>query len=297
MEWLRAHPYLDAFIGAGILILLGAFIVAGRSSVPGETAPLAWGRIGGHLLSPFSNVSGQGEDARSGNLYTQVQSGPPFTYTPASQTQIPVNASGDADFDFDAFIAMLSSSGSGPLPAGGQTNVDTSLDIYSFIPGGLISTSTPEKMRTPVQEELYQHGNLIGAEIQSFEDGHRNMPQVLKDQFEDPQDPGKIAALEELGNALAEVGYEIGAIENVPEGVRAANTALAKSYREMGAKLVLVPKARTDEERIAAMLAYNATVEAYTKDYVALATLFSAYGVTFASDEAGSVFTFSSGGF
>lgn len=298
MEWLRSHPYIDALLGAIVLILLGLLIVGQRTSVRDEsTAPLAWGGVGTHLLNPIANTSGQGGDARQQNLYTQVQSGPPFVYNAAPPAPASVHTSGDADFDLNALIAMISSPRSGSVADGNQTGTDTSLDAYSFIPSGMISTSTPTKARTPAQEELYDYGNLAGSEITSFEDSHRNMPQTLKDQFEDPRDAGKIAAVEELGNALAGVGRSLEAIDNVPAPVRPANASVAASYREMGKLLVQVPKAQTDDARISAMLAYNAAVEKYIKNYVALATLFSAYGVTFASNESGSVFTFTSSSF
>ena len=298
MQWLRSHPYIDALLGAAILVLLGVLIVGQRTSVRDEnTVPLAWGGVGSRFSDPIASVPGQSGDARQQNLYTQVQSGPPFVYNSAPPAPIPQNTSGDTDFDFDAFIAMVSSPQGRPASDGNQTTADAFLDAYSFIPSGLISTSTPAKARTAAQEELHDYGNLAGSEIESFEDSHRNMPQTLKDQFEDPRDSGKVAAVEELGNALAGVGRPLEAIDNVPAAVRSANSSVAASYKEMGTLLVEVPKAQTDDARLAAMLAYNASVERYIKNYVALATIFSAYGVTFASNESGSVFTFTQGSF
>jgi len=298
MQWLRSHPYIDALLAAILLILLGLLIVGQRTSVRDEnTAPLAWGGVGAHLLDPLAAVPGQGADTRQQDLYTQVQSGPPFVYNAAPPAQTAADASGGTDFDFEAFITMISSPRGGAAADGAQTGTDTLPDAYSFIPSGMISTSTPEKARTAAQEDLYDYGNLAGSEITSFEDSHRNMPQTLKDQFEDPRNPGKIAAVEELGNALAGVGRALEAIGDVPAAVLSANSSVAASYREMGKLLVQVPKAQADDARVTAMLAYNAAVEKYIKNYVALATLFSAYGVTFASNESGSVFTFTQGSF
>jgi len=298
MLWLRSHPYIGALIGATVLILLGALVVGQKTSVDDEnTAPLAWGGVGARLLNPISNVPSLGEDTRPQNLYTQIRGGPPFRYDPASPTQITAYTSDGGMSDFDALISMLSSAKGGSASGENQTNVDTFVDAYSFIPTGLISTSTPTKERTPEQEELYNYGNEAGSEIQSFEDSHRNMPQILKDQFEDPRDAGKIATLLGLGDALAGVGRALEEIGNVPESVRSANASVAKSYKEMGVLLAQVPKAYTDDERISAMLAYNATVETYIKNYVALATILSAYGVTFSPGEPGSVFTFTQASF
>src|SRR3989338_2669897 len=212
MQWLRSHPYIDALLGAAILVLLGVLIVGQRTSVRDEnTVPLAWGGVGSRFSDPIARVPGQ--------------SGPPFVYNSAPPAPIPQNTSGDTDFDFDAFIAMVSSPQGRPASDGNQTTADAFLDAYSFIPSGLISTSTPVKARTAAQEELHDYGNLAGSEIESFEDSHRNMPQTLKDQFEDPRDSGKVAAVEELGNALAGVGRSLEAIDNVPAAGRSANSS------------------------------------------------------------------------
>ena len=79
----------------------------------------------------------------------------------------------------------------------------------------------------------------------------------------------------------------------MPQEVAPANKNLAESYRAMGGKLRLIPDANTDEEKIQAMLGYNATVETFTKHYIALVTLFSLSGAIFRNDEPGSVFMFS----
>ena len=124
------------------------------------------------------------------------------------------------------------------------------------------------------------------------------MARVLKDQFEDPQDSPKRSALIGLAASLAGVGDALLSIESIPGEARSANTRLAGSYRDMGEKLARIPDAGTDdEERISAMLIYNAAAEEYIKNYIALVTLFSLAEVTFRADEPGSVFMFSGGGF
>jgi hypothetical protein len=56
----------------------------------------------------------------------------------------------------------------------------------------------------------------------------------------------------------------------------------------------MIVKLRTtnDNEFLAAMHAYNATALEFTKNFVALATYFSAAGVRFGTEDPGSVFTF-----
>ncbi len=119
------------------------------------------------------------------------------------------------------------------------------------------------------------------------------MPQVLKDQFEDPQDAGKNTRLTDLGKSLSNVGRAIEELyDAAPPQAKSANRRLSDSYREIGGKLVLIPNAQGEKQLIDAMLAYNNAVDVFVKNYVSVATLFSASGVTFRSDEAGSVFTF-----
>jgi len=291
MLWLRTHPYIASLAGAVIALGIGAIVVANRSDVSPQLSGLrAWGGVGSNLFDPTSVRVGRQPDAPSSNLYTQVQSGPPFYYTPATE-QLPLMQAQDEinDFDFDAFIALLSA------PAGnsaGAEREEMGLDAYSFIPQGLISTSTPRKRLTSTQQVLFDYGNEVGSYIQSFDEQYRNAPQVLKDQFEDREDPEKNGALLSLARALEDVGFQLEAIE-APSEIRSAHQKVAASYKELGEKLSAVPDAKSDQAVLDAILAYNATAEAYVKNYVSLATLISAHGVSFSSDDAGSVFTFS----
>lgn len=295
MQWLRSHPYVAALIGTVVLILLGAFVVKERIAVrPEYSETRAWGGVGAQLLNPISrapNYTGSIQE----DIYREVRSGPPFYYSPAP-AQIPfIDAGGSGDFDFDAFLALLSQ------PAGGKPGEATSdnslLDTaYSFIPGGLISTSTTHKVRTPIQQALYNYGNEAGSSIQSFESTFGNASQILKDQFEDRESPSKNAALRALAEGLTGVGKALEGMGDVPSEVERAHAKVAASYRELGDKLSRVPGAKSEQEILDGILAYNSAAESYVKNYVALATLLSAYGVMFAPDDPGSVFTFTNVG-
>ncbi|OGG57960.1 hypothetical protein A2853_03480 [Candidatus Kaiserbacteria bacterium RIFCSPHIGHO2_01_FULL_55_17] len=288
MPWLHVHPYLASVIGAGLLVLIGSIIVAQRSNVQPQGATLrVWGGVGANIFDPTSS-GGQNFGKPAENLYTQVQSGPPFYYAPVQQ--IPGTQGVADDFDFGSFLAFLSGSAgntSGTIAEGSDV-----LDAYSFIPQGLISTSYPERRVTPTQAALYDYGNEAGSFIQSFEGRYRDAPQILKDQFEDRYDTGKNEALLALANSLAGVGQQLERMENVPSEVRSAHLKVATSYQDVGKALSLIPPAKSDQAVIDAILAYNAVVETYVKNYVALATLFSAYGVMFTPENPGSVFTF-----
>ena len=288
MEWLRTHPYAASIAGAGILILLGVFIVKERASVaPDSSTTSVWSGVGTHLFNPSPGVSGPFEN-NSENIYSDVRSGPPFYYNP-TPAQAPPMSTGENNFDFDAFLAILAN----PQKTGVTSNDDSLLDTaYSFIPGGLISTSASSENRTPSQQTLYNYGNEAGSFIQSFENSFRNASQILRDQSEDRENPQKNAALVSLAESLAGVGDALERMEDVPSEIRAAHGKVVASYREMGEKLGRVPEARRDDTFLSAIRDYNTTVESYLKNYVALATLLSAYGVVFTAEDPGSVFTF-----
>lgn len=289
MQWLYAHPYIASLLGALLAIGIGTIVVLNRSDVEPQPSGLrAWGGVGSNLFDP-TNVGTRREPAAPfGNLYTQVQSGPPFYYAPAAR-QLPLMQGETEDFDFDAFIALLSAS-SGSTQGGSEEA--GALDAYSFIPQGLISTSAPRKRLTPAQQAIFDYGNEVGSYIQSFEERYRSAPQVLKDQFEDRKNPEKNAVLLSLARGLEDVGFQLEAIK-APSEIRSAHQKVAASYKELGAKLSAVPDAKSDEAVLNAILAYNTAVETYVTNFVALATLISAHGVSFSPDDAGSVFTFS----
>ncbi len=289
MEWLRLHPYTVALIGSALVVFIGAYFVAQRVAVaPDSSVSRNWGNVGGTLSDPIANALAPTTNTQQ-NLYTQVRSGPPYVWSGTQNTQ---DTPADT-FDFDAFVASLTKP---PANTGATVQTDAGVDAYSFIPGGMISTSTPQKPRTPDQVALHEYGNEAGGNIQFFEETHASMPQTLKDQFEDRGNPAKNAALIDLGNALAHVGQQLSDIE-APGAVATANKNLAESYKEIGGKLALIPNAQGDLQLITAMRTYDDAVDKFVKNYVALATLLSVSGVTFSADEPGSVFTFSAASF
>ncbi len=290
MQWLRSHPYAAALLSAGLLLIVGTLIVFNRSGVAPEAGARVWSGGAPGFFNPVGDT-GALQDPQE-NLYATVRNGPPFYYDPG-RTPVPAPPSSADDLDFEALLSMLSSpSRTKPVDA----NRETGFDAYSFIPKGLISTSSPSR-RSAAQQALYNYGNEAGGAIQTFEDMSRNSPQVLKNQFEDRRNPGKNAALLALAGGMRGVGRSLLSIEEVPSAVQAAHERLAQSYEEMGERLSKIPEAQTDEAMLQAMLSYNASVETFTKNFVALATLFSAYDVTFGSEDPGSVFTFTQSSF
>jgi len=296
MDWLRLHPYTLIAVAISILVLIGAYLIQQRLGVePDPNRTVAWGGFNGFLypVDTGGRVNTTAEQTQP-DLYRDVQSGPPFWYSPPTDGGAMQSDTGA--FDVEAFIAMLSEGSPSTGSDTGSVGTETFFDAYSFIPRGLIATSAPTKVLTESQQALRTYGNEAGSYIQVFEDRNRDMTRVLKDQFEDPEDALKRNALIGLAGSLAGVGESLESIQEVPAEARSANAKLAGGYRDMGAKLALVPNAGTEEELISAMLIYNAAVEGYVKNYVALVTLFSLAEVTFGADEPGSVFMFSGGG-
>ncbi len=121
---------------------------------------------------------------------------------------------------------------------------------------------------------------------------HRNDPQKLKDQAEDRTNPEKAANVRGIGQSMQSLGESLARMEDVPSQMKANHEKLAQSYIEIGTNLAKVADSQGDQAFIAAIEAYNRSVEIYIQRYVAVATAFSAYGVTFAQHEPGSVFVF-----
>ncbi len=294
MEWLRAHPYTSALSGAGLLILIGIFIVEQRTARPVETAPTAWGGGTVPLLNPTSYGPSQGTLENRGNIMQDVKSGPPYTYVPPAHLATSVDTENVSD-DFESFVAMLRKDHtSSTPPLGGDTSL---MSAYAYVPHGLISTTTPRTGQTAVQKTIYDYGNDIGSSIESFEQQNSNMVQILKAQVEDRSDPDKAAAVVSIGHALEDLGRNLSAMDTVPSGMAGAHTALAQSYIEIGKKLALIPQAERDADFIQAIQAYNASADVFTKNYIQLVSFFGVYGVTFTSTDSGRVFTFSPTGF
>ena len=294
MEWLRTHPYTSALCAAGVLTLIGAFVVVSRATQPEGTRTTAWGGGAAPLLNPTSYAPTQ-NSPRSDDVMGQVQDGPPYTYIAPSFSTSP-SSEEESSYDFAAFITKLtkesSSKGQPEAPAD-----DSLLSAYAYIPRGLISTTTSRSTRTALQQQLYDYGNDIGSTIESYEQQHSNTVQILKGQVEDRSSPEKAAAVVRIGRDLEEVGQSLAAMETVPSAISAAHDALAQSYREIGKKLALIPGAERDADFIAAIQMYNASADTFTKNYIQLVSLFGAHGVIFTSADAGRVFAFSPTGF
>jgi hypothetical protein len=286
MDWIRAHPYTAA-LGAAVILFIGGFFVVQRQGAAPPSENKAWDGANLGVLNPTSY--GPAESAgtsREEDIMQQVQDSAPYTYIPP--TVLDGSEGGaEGDFDLNSFIKML---GQGSTSTGQSQS--SAPDTFSFIPTGLISTTTVQKARTATQETLYNYGNEVGSYIQSFEEQNPTMSFTLKDHAEDRDDPQKAAAVKLVAKALEEVGHSLLGIEDIPSGIASTHNALAKSYIAVGTNLALVAQTANDADFLKAIETYNATANTFVTNYVGLAELLGAYNIVFSPVDAGSVFTF-----
>ncbi len=304
--WVYRHPYASVVAIACFLFLSGIFVVQERV---GLAPPPMIQTVGGDIRSilgppgyvPQATEPIQGSGQSSIMSQTQAQApynytAPPIVATGRPPAQNPAATVTTNSFDFDALLAQLI----GPVGATGVESTSTggadTQNLYTNIPQTMVSTSSQAGItRTQDQQSLYNYGNEIGATIQTFETTHGNESQVLKDQMEDRTNPLKNAAVVQIGKDLEDIGRTFDAMENIPEAVQTQHAALANSYKEIGHNLQLIPTAQSTVQLLDAIKVYNASADTFVKNYVAVAQVFSNFGVDFSSNEAGSVFTFTGG--
>lgn len=302
MHWFFEHPYRTM----GILLVLamlgiGALIVH-RSSVTPSEETLAWGGRG--ALANIGEYAGPDPERLSDDVIgsyiiaSQLQSQAPFSYIPS----LPLTPEGESDasieerYDFDSLIALLtndtpSEDTAEETPAVRQDNGFWG-DAFSFIPRGLVVVKNEETNKTPVQKKLYSYGNQIGIEIQMFEDAWPNAVQILYDQAQDRENLEKAEAARRYARSFADVGKRLEEIGDVPAEAKTLHDALAHAYQNAGMLLEQVPGEKTEKEFLDAVLAYNAGMDVFTDSFIDIALMFSAHGVVFREEDAGSTFTF-----
>lgn len=308
MDWLRMHPYMEVGIGIAFILGIGALVVSTRTATEPRGGSQTWSGVSGVLSNPNYEggvVPAGTSESRGQSIFEQVQSGAPFTYSSPvmpSHTDlselVPTSGDEEADiFDFEAFLALL---GEGSTSVTTDvSNVDEGTGIaFEFLPQGFISTSSaPSVERTEAQSALFDYGNELGSSIEAFEALYPNQTEVFTDSLEDRGNADKTAAVERIARGMMELGASLGNLDPVPTTVAGVHKKLVSSYRAMGEKLLVVPRAADDNALLEAINAYNASVDDYIENYIAVATLFSSFGVTFGTDDPGSIFTFTAASF
>jgi hypothetical protein len=303
MEWIRLHPYSSALAIAAALIIVGTLFVESRTSTVTPSSISAWG--GGDVPTTDASLSPVplGNTSNQTNLNTTDYGTRTLPYTSnelgaTSSGTIPDNYQYNAA-DFKAFVAkLLRQSSNSAKSAVSNVPANAGIDAtnpWDYIPSGLISTNVPPaKTQTATQQALFQYGNEIGTLVQQYDIDHYNQVQTLKDAMASRNDSSKQSGLLQVGEDLETTGTDIAQLENIPSIAKTNNAALAKSYTDSGKKLILIAQALPgyDGDLVKAIQSYDGTVDGFVKNYVALAGVFSNYGVTFGPNDAGNVFSF-----
>ena len=296
-EWIQTHIYTSLCVCSGILLIIGALIVKQHAPAVSGNTIQAWGGSGALVNSSSYDPQNPVLANLPANSF-DTGSMVPLTPIPVAASSTTSSNSSDS-FDVQAFIASIKQGSGSSVAASSSTAQSGSAAIeasYEFIPQGLISTAGPERPRTAAQQALYTYGNDAGSYIQSYEDSHHNTAPILSDQIADRQNKQKGQAVKDIGTSLTNVGLSLEHMDSVPDPVKAMNQALAQSYINIGHQLSAIPDAPGDDTFIAAIKTYNAAVESFSRNFVAVAQYLSLSGVTFTSIDPGSVFTFSGGG-
>ena len=321
MHWIRAHRYTAALIAMAVLVVVGG-VMATREKPAGT----AGGTTVENISVPYPYYAPPTGESRAGTAAGENPQ--PWKVTaskPASSTVLffghPAQPEAPAAAETVPNLA--------PVPVTQQAPVktaDTSLNgAYLLFFQQLANILSPKDTRSPEQKALFDYGNTAGAIIKTFEDTHRGIPQTLKAFFDDHtaaaiaagnatvpdayaqlnanSAPAKSALTKEqlaanvqgVADEYAALSAEIQDIKDVPPAAEIANKKLAEGYAAVAKGLSGLTKAETDEQLLAAIDAYNATADAFIKNYVSIVDLFSAYGVKFGANDPGVVFSFGGG--
>ena len=306
MTIIRTYPYSLLFVVAGIVLISLVLFARDHSTPAGGYGPTIAVSTNGTLIDPgISSVNPLtnappplqiGQPSTDSTPYVPIiigQTGPAQTLsTPANEHNPPS-------------VAAPTHTPASPPPSESDQLLNY---VYSLIPSG---TATPValKPRTPTQQALFAYGNEAGQIVLAFDDAHIDMAQVLTDWFADRGSAASnvasnatefdSAGAQAIAHDMQTAGTSLAALEGVPSAATAANEALAKGYRDAGDRLLVVIKSGggSDAELVEAMKSYNATADSYVSAFVSLATMFSLYGVTFGSGDAGSAFAFPASSF
>ncbi len=297
MEWLQTHVYASTIAVASLFVILGCLLVVSRTDEPTPSGMSAWNGNTSAIAS--STPSSQTQSSSPAALASTspdygIKTLPYTTATSASATTDTIQLSGTSKYNFNALIAELSNPA---LKTGSNSKAASegaTTTAWNFIPTGLISIQHPSTDRTALQQSLYLYGNEVGSLIEGYDARHGNQTQVLTDANNDRQNAAKQAAVVRIGQDLELVGSGIADISDAPSLAQPDNTALSNSYLEIGKKLVAVGNAEPlrDSALVSAIESYDSSVNSFNKVFIALASLFSANGVNFSSNDPGSVFSF-----
>lgn len=292
-----SHPNLlkMAILGTIAVVGIGFLVVNSRTPAAPRGSSTNWVGLGtlidGAPADPQAPVQARPDEQ---SLFSEVTKGAPFVYIPPAGGPAQQVASNTDEFSIEDVLATLSpQSKTAWVPTSVPEGEPSLMEAYAFVPQGLFSTTTEGQTRTEAVQRLFDYGNELGSLVQAYETMHQNTSQIATDHLADRTNPEKIAALKQVGDDIILLGKRINAMEEVPASATQAHKALAAGYQDVGAALKVVADARSDQQLLDAVNAYNATMDKLTPRYIAMVTLFSMRNVSFTASDPGSVFSFS----
>ncbi len=288
------HPYSFLFAGAGIVLLIIVITAKNQSTPATIRGPEAYVSSGSTLMNP--GISAPGAYAQNNTPVSEpAMSGIAFSYTTPTPVSTPASFPTQQPLA-DTFPSVsVDNDGTNFTLSTSLSESDTVLKaVYSLIPSGVSMPAAPQP-RSSDQQALYEYGNEAGLAVLTFGDDYSDMAEVLKDWLSDRTSASRRARVERLADGLTQAGISLEQLPDVPPAAAAANAGLATAYKNAGEKMHAVAAAGSvgDTALVEAMQTYNATVDSFTASYIALANIFSIYGVNFNEGDTGSAFQFS----
>jgi len=314
MQWFKMNPFIATIIGVVIVLALGTILVWDKVATSGSGAPgYTWGKYGGGRLTDVTANEGspgtprplerefteedfyalleEGEDNIYASLIPQANIYESRTFDEIGTT----TENGEIIFNTDDIAELLTSISSTAQvgsPSNPFENEFAFSDIYAFVPA-TVALETPEPASLDQrQRELKDYGNEAGSYVESFTDRWRDQAQILKQFIEDIDNEEKAQLVDDLAFSLSRVGRDLDGMDIIPDLAKGAHARLVSGYISIGQKLTAVANARSDEELLDAIIAYNEAADDFAEDYLSVVTLLSVAEVTFSNNEPGSVFVF-----
>lgn len=304
---MRTHPITSTVLGVALLVIIGGIVVMNRLAVNPGTSQGSWNitsagqfnpTVGGDVIFGTSPDQYSEDELRA---LLETTQGPTYASLIPQNTKKTAGVSSGLSLqddgtyivdDLEALFSRLAPTTQIVKPANPDEE-QTLADVYSFIPSGIIGTSSAQKTRTRAQSDLYNYGNDAGSYIESYyENWGRGQAQTLKRFFEDRTSVKKRDDAKEIAEALIQTGKQLQAVTFVPQTIESAHTSLAQKYVAVGNALLPVLEAQSDADVIASIGAYNQEAELFAKAFIQVANIFRTYEVTFVDTEPGHVFVF-----
>jgi hypothetical protein len=320
MNWIRAHRYSVALMAAAVLVLIVGFMTKNDLGKRPERGDVKNISVDYPYYAPpiteFGTTIGKEREILENPAQNTGGSAPIVLRF--------VNTRPKEDPPLQQTARLVTPKVAQQAPA--ETESPFLNDSYFAFFQALSRMLSPADTRTAEQKLLHDYGNTLGSIIRDFETAHTEVVQTLKTFFDSRTDTSKAAGIPKVADAYAQLkaassattqpvsataaaanlqiaandyvqlSTAIAGLNNIPPQAEILNAKLAKGYADVAEGFSRLTKSENDAQLLEAINTYNATAEEFIRNYVALVTLFSAYGVKFSSSDPGAIFSFSATG-